>query len=64
MSSVSLRMTIAPSGQVTACKLISSELHNPAFEQKVVARILLMDFGAKDVGAFTVDYPINFFPTS
>lgn len=61
---LTVRMTIAPSGHVTACKVIASELHNPDFEQKVVARILLMDFGAKDVGPFTLDYPINFFPTS
>ena len=61
---LTVRMTIAPSGQVKACKVIASELHNPDFEQKVVARILLMDFGAKDVGDFTLDYPINFFPTS
>jgi protein TonB len=61
---LTVRMTIAPSGHVTACKVVGSELHNPDFEQKVVARILLMDFGAKDVGPFTLDYPINFFPTS
>ena len=61
---LTVRMTIAPSGTVTACKVISSELHNPEFEQKVVARILLMDFGAKDVGSLTLVYPINFFPTS
>lgn len=58
-----VRITIAPSGHVTRCTVVSSELHNPAFEQKVVARVLLMDFGAKDVGVFTVDYPILFFPS-
>lgn len=58
-----VRLTIAPSGAVTACKVVSSELGNPEFEKKVVARVLLMDFGAKDVGVFTVDFPIQFFPS-
>jgi TonB family protein len=58
-----VRMTIAPSGRVTRCSVISSELNNPEFEKKVVARVLLMDFGAKEVGDFTLDYPILFFPS-
>lgn len=58
-----VRMTIAPSGAVTRCSVVSSELNNPEFEKKVVARVLLMDFGAKDVGDFTIDYPILFFPS-
>ena len=58
-----VRLTIAPSGSVTKCSVVSSELNNPEFEKKVVARVLLMDFGAKDVGAFTVDFPIQFFPS-
>lgn len=57
-----VRMTIAPSGHVTSCTIVSSELHSPEFEKKVVARVLLMDFGPKNVGDFTVDYPIVFFP--
>lgn len=60
---VIVRMTIAPSGAVTKCQVISSELSHPEFEKKVVARVLLMDFGAKDVGNFTIDYPILFFPS-
>ena len=57
-----VRMTIAPSGRVTACSIVSSEMHSPEFEKKVVARVLLLDFGPKNVGDFTVDYPIFFFP--
>lgn len=60
---VIVRMTIAPSGAVTRCSVVSSELSHPEFEKKVVARVLLMDFGAKDVGDFTIDYPILFFPS-
>ena len=58
-----VKITIAPGGQVTKCTLVSSELRNPEFEKKVIARVLLMDFGAKDVPDFTVDYPILFFPS-
>ena len=29
---------------------------------KILARVKLMDFGPKDVGDFTMDYPIVFFP--
>ncbi len=57
-----VRLTIAPSGAVTRATLVSSELRNPEFERKVIARVLLLDFGAKDVGEFTIDYPIIFFP--
>jgi periplasmic protein TonB len=60
---VIVRMTIAPDGHVKSCKVVSSELNNPEFEKKVAARVLLMDFGAKDVGDFTLDYPILFFPS-
>ncbi len=57
-----VRLTILPSGKVKSAKLVSSELNNPEFEQKIIARILLMDFGPKDVGDFTIDYPLIFFP--
>lgn len=57
-----VRLTISPSGAVTRATLVSSELANPEFERKVIARVLLLDFGAKDVGEFTIDYPIIFFP--
>lgn len=60
---VTVRLTIAPSGAVKKCTVIASELNHPEFEKKVVTRVLLMDFGAKDVGDFTIDYPILFFPS-
>ena len=47
---------------VEAYPRLSQELQDPAFEQSIIARILLLDFGAKDVGETTVDYPILFFP--
>lgn len=59
---VVVRLTIAPSGRVTACKVVSSEMNNPEFEKKVVARVMLLDFGPKDIGDYTVDYPLYFLP--
>ena len=57
-----LRLTIAPSGQVTLCEVVSSELGDPDLEAKLVARIKLFRFDAKDVEAITTTKPIDFFP--
>ncbi|MGH8481139.1 MAG: AgmX/PglI C-terminal domain-containing protein [Nevskiaceae bacterium] len=57
-----VRLTIAPSGTVKSCTVVASDFANPEFGRKIVARIMLMDFGAKDVGDFTMDYPVTFFP--
>ena len=59
---VVVRLTIAPSGAVKACTVLASDFPNPEFGQKIAARIMLMDFGAKNVGDFTIDYPVVFFP--
>lgn len=59
---VVLRLTIAPSGSVTACEVVSSELGDPELEQKLVQRVLLFQFEAKDVEAITTTKPIDFFP--
>ena len=59
---VVLRLTIAPSGKVTLCELVSSELHDPVLGQKISQRVKLFDFGAKDVSEVTLTYPIDFLP--
>ena len=59
---VVIELTIAPSGDITAAHVISSELHDPEFENKLVARIRLFKFDAKDVAALTATKPIDFFP--
>jgi periplasmic protein TonB len=57
-------LTIAPDGSVTDCKLVSSTFGDPDFEAKVIARVRLINFGAKAVPPFTYpNYPINFLPT-
>jgi TonB family protein len=57
-----LRLTIAPSGQVTMCEVISSELEDAELERKLVQRVKLFRFDAKDVEAITTTKPIDFFP--
>lgn len=57
-----LRLTIAPNGQVTMCEVISSELNDEELERKLVQRVKLFRFEAKDVEAITTTKPIDFFP--
>ncbi len=57
-----LRLTIAPNGSVTMCEVVSSELNDPELERKLVQRIRLFQFDAKDVEAITTTKPIDFFP--
>jgi protein TonB len=59
---VVLKLTIAPSGSVTQCELVSSELGDPELERKLVARVQLFEFGQKSAVATTITYPIDFFP--
>ena len=57
-----LQLTIAPSGEVTRCELVSSELHDAALGQKITQRVKLFTFEAKDVSEVTITYPIDFLP--
>jgi TonB family protein len=57
-----LEFTIAPSGEVTACRVVSSELQDPELERKIVARVKLIRFQARDVESLTTTKPIEFFP--
>ncbi len=61
---VVLKMTIDPSGSVTACEVVSSEMNASELIQKIVARVLLFDFGSKDVVVTVTTFPIEFLPTS
>jgi periplasmic protein TonB len=57
-----LEFTIAPSGEVTACRVVSSELNDPELERRIVARVRLIRFQARDVASITTTKPIEFFP--
>lgn len=62
MGKVVVQLTIAPSGEVTDCRIVSSELNEPELERKLVARIRMFRFEDKDVEAITTTKPIEFFP--
>ncbi len=60
---VVLELTIAPDGRVTSCRIVSSELNDEQLEKKLVSRIKLFKFQAKDVDTAVVSYPIDFLPS-
>ena len=57
-----LRLTISPTGEVTMCEIVSSELGDSDLERKLVQRIKLFRFESKDVETITTTKPIDFFP--
>src|SRR5262245_24944422 len=59
-----LRLTIEPDGSVSMCALQSSDMNAPDLAAQVVSRVRTMNFGAKDVLAVTIVYPIDFLPAS
>ncbi len=58
-----LEFTITPDGQVTMCKVVSSELGDKELENKIVSLVKLFHFEAKDVETITTSKPIDFFPS-
>jgi protein TonB len=57
-----LEFTIAPGGDVTMCRVVSSELNDKELENKIVSLVKLFRFQAKDVESVTTTKPIDFFP--
>jgi protein TonB len=60
---VVLELKIAPSGEVTGLRIVSSELKAEELEKKLLARIRTFDFGAKDVDVMVVTWPVDFLPS-
>ncbi len=58
-----LELKIAPTGEVTGLRLVSSELKAAELESKLLARVRQFDFGAKDVELMTVTWPVDFLPS-
>lgn len=58
-----LRITIAPTGEVTDVQIVSSELNSPTLESGIIGRIKMFRFEAMDVDEITVTYPIEFLPS-
>ena len=59
---VVLEVTIAPSGEVTDARVVSSDLGDPELERKLVARVKMFRFEDRDVAVMTTTKPIEFFP--
>ena len=59
---VVVQLTISPAGEVTDCRIVSTELNDPELEHKLVARIRMFRFEDRDVEAMTTTKPIEFFP--
>jgi protein TonB len=57
-----LKITIEPSGAVSFCEVISSELEDAELQRKLIQRIKLFRFLEKDVAPITTTKPIDFFP--
>jgi outer membrane biosynthesis protein TonB len=57
-----LRLTIEPSGAVSMCEVVSSELIDEELQRKLVQRVKLFRFLEKDVERVTTTKPIDFFP--
>lgn len=60
---VVLELKIAPTGEIVAARIISSELKANELESKLLARIRQFDFGAKDVEVMVVSWPLDFLPS-
>lgn len=60
---VVLELTIEPSGVVSGCRVLASELHDAQLEEKLVTRIKMLNFGAEKVPPFKFEYPIEFLPS-
>jgi protein TonB len=58
-----LELTITPAGDVSACRVVSSELKDAELERKIVALVRTYKFEAKDVDTITVNKPLEFFPS-
>ena len=56
-------VVIEPDGNISRLHLISSELNTPELEQKILASVKSLHFGAKDVEARKITYKFNFLPS-
>jgi TonB family protein len=60
---LTVEFTIAPSGEVTRCRVVSSTLNDPSFENLLIRRILQWKFPPLPGGEnTTVTYPLEFSP--
>lgn len=59
---LTVKLTIAPDGSLSAVTLVDSELDAPELVEKLLLRIGLIDFGAQNVSQTELEYAFNFLP--
>lgn len=60
---VLFELVIEPSGAVSSCRIVSSELGDSELERKLVARLKLLNFGAASVAQYKSRWEVNFLPS-
>jgi periplasmic protein TonB len=60
---VLFELVIEPSGAVSSCRIVSSELGDADLERKLVARLKLLSFGAASVAQYKSRWEVNFLPS-
>jgi outer membrane biosynthesis protein TonB len=60
---ITLEFTIIPSGDVSACRVVSSTVKDPLLEDQLVKRFLQLKFPSIPDGINTVIYPITLVPS-
>ena len=58
-----LELTITPAGDVSDCRVVSSELKDAELERKIVTLVRSFKFEAKDVNTLVVTKALQFFPS-
>lgn len=60
---VLFELVIEPSGMVSSCRIVSSELGDADLERKLVARLKLLNFGSAAVSQYKSRWEVNFLPS-
>lgn len=60
---VVLELEISPDGQVTDCKVVSTDIADDGMLTKLVRRVQLFDFGVGEVAVTRINYPVHFLPS-
>lgn len=59
---VTMKLTIEPNGSVSDISIVNSELDHPELENKLLARVAMINFGAQNVSQTQLEYAFNFLP--
>jgi protein TonB len=60
---MTVQLVIEPSGQVSAIKILGSELGDGSLERKLLSRIRMIVFGARSTASTTLNYSFDFLPS-